>query len=207
MNDAQKCPDCGAVHEWTATEQPDGSYVVSAGDTAISLVSASACGFSKSQARWVGYMLCKRICLERQLAQAKAEQRASPDAAQQRIIELKDALEDAAVAATRQFERVAELSRQIVSLQNRPVSLRAADNVIESFRRKLSEATGTTKYRSGGPSFDALMSDNKRLREIVDLCAIWFEVDDEERKSMGGDDRMREALAAREGRGSEGSDT
>jgi len=47
----------------------------------------------------------------------------------------------------------------------------------------------------------------KRLREVVDLCAIWFEVDDEERKSMGGDDRMREALAAREGRGSEGSDT
>jgi len=39
----------------------------------------------------------------------------------------------------------------------------------------------------------------ERLREVVDLCAIWFEVDDEERKSMGGDDRMREALAAREG--------
>jgi len=75
MNDAQKCPDCGAVHEWTATEQPDGSYVVSAGDTAISLVSASACGFSKSQARWVGYMLCKRICLERQLAQARERER------------------------------------------------------------------------------------------------------------------------------------
>jgi len=112
-SDAQKCSDCGAVHEWTATEQPDGSYVVSAGDTTTSLVSASACGFSKSQARRVGYMLCKCICLERQLAQAREE--------------------------------------------------------------------------------------NARLREVVDLCAIWFEVDDEERKSMGGDDRMREALAAREG--------
>ena len=110
MSDAQKCPDCGAVHEWTATEQPDGSYVVSVGDTTTSLVSASACGFSKSQARRVGYMLCKCICLERQLAQAREE--------------------------------------------------------------------------------------NARLREVVDLCAIWFEVDDEERKSMGGDDRMREALAA-----------
>jgi len=58
MSDAQKCPDCGAVHEWTATEQPGGSY-----------------GFSKSQARWVGYMLCKRICLERQLAQARERER------------------------------------------------------------------------------------------------------------------------------------
>ena len=57
-SDAQKCPDCGAVHEWTATEQPGGSY-----------------GFSKSQARWVGYMLCKRICLERQLAQALVRER------------------------------------------------------------------------------------------------------------------------------------
>ena len=38
--------------------------------------------------------------------------------------------------------------------------------------------------------------ENARLREVVDLCAIWFEADDEERKSMGGDDRMREALAA-----------
>ena len=72
-SDAQKCSDCGAVHEWTATEQPDGSYVVSAGDTTTSLVSASACGFSKSQARRVGYMLCKCICLERQLAQAREE--------------------------------------------------------------------------------------------------------------------------------------
>ena len=59
--------DCGAVYEWTATEQPDGSYVVSAGDTAISLVSASACGF------------CKRICLERQLAQAKEKAEADDE--------------------------------------------------------------------------------------------------------------------------------
>ena len=50
-----------------------------------------------------------------------------------------------------------------------------------------------------GLQIPELRAEVERLREVVDLCAIWFEVDDEERKSMGGDDRMREALAAREG--------
>ena len=70
---SKKCKKCGVQHEWEAHEQLDGSFVVSAGDTTISLVSASECGFSKSQARWVGYMLCERICLERQLAQVREE--------------------------------------------------------------------------------------------------------------------------------------
>lgn len=70
---SEKCEKCQAKHEWTAHEQPDGSFVVSAGDTTISLISASECGFSKSQARWVGYMLCERICLEHQLAQVRAD--------------------------------------------------------------------------------------------------------------------------------------
>ena len=53
-----------------------------------------------------------------------------------------------------------------------------------------------TSPQAGAEHHYALWCDAERLREVVDLCAIWFEVDDEERKSMGGDDKMREALAA-----------
>ncbi len=73
MADPTKCSKCGWIHDWTAHEQVGGSFIVSAGDKTVSLVSAAECGFSGSQARWIGYMLCERVCLERQLAAMAAE--------------------------------------------------------------------------------------------------------------------------------------
>jgi len=97
MSDEQKCSDCGAVHEWTATEQPDGSYVVSAGDTAA------------------GVSVCE-ICACRIDANRLREE--NPEL-RRRIIELKDALEAAAVAATRQFERAEKAEAQVERLRGR----------------------------------------------------------------------------------------
>ncbi len=67
------CPKCGRSHRWEASEGPDGTFVVSAGDASLRLISPSECGFNKAQARWVGFFYCERVCLERQLAQRTAE--------------------------------------------------------------------------------------------------------------------------------------
>ena len=114
-------------------------------------------------------------------------------------------------ASPRYWRRVQERSGMMSGPSNAEIFLRRIDELTEQLAQAVERAEKAEaqverlrgRYdhmvqlsKQEWALIEHRLNEAERLREVVDLCAIWFEVDDEERKSMGGDDRMREALAA-----------